>query len=90
MTPVKIIGEELQIVHHLKYIGSSVAETGGMATEILHRVSAASRNWKKCNGVLCDRRMPMKLKGKVYTKCGQTSSVVLCNNGGTRSTTRSK
>ena len=24
------------------------------------------RNWKKCSGVLCDRRMPVKLKGKVY------------------------
>ena len=23
-------------------------------------------NWKKCSGVLCDRRMPVKLKGKVY------------------------
>ena len=29
---VNILGEELQRVHHLKYIGSSVEETGGMAT----------------------------------------------------------
>ena len=39
--PVKIVGEELQIVHHVKYLGSSVEETGGMATEITQRVSAA-------------------------------------------------
>ena len=64
--PVKILGEELQRVHHFKYPGSSVAETGGMATEITQRVSAAWRNWKRCSGVLCDRRMPVKLKGKVY------------------------
>ncbi len=32
--PVKILGEELQRVHHFKYIGSSVEETGGMTTEI--------------------------------------------------------
>ena len=37
-----------------------------MATEISQRVSAAWRNWKSCSGVLCDRRMPVKLKGKVY------------------------
>ena len=29
---VKILGEELQIVHHFKYVGSSVEETGGMTT----------------------------------------------------------
>ena len=28
------LGEELQIVHPFKYIGSSVEETGGMAREI--------------------------------------------------------
>ena len=37
-----------------------------MATEITQRVSAAWRNWKRCRGVLCNRRMPVKLKGKVY------------------------
>ena len=30
--PVKIIGEELQRVHHLTYLCSSVEETGGMTT----------------------------------------------------------
>ena len=64
--PVKILGEELQRVHHFKYLGSSVEETGGMVTEITQRVSAAWINWKRCSGVLCDRRMPVKLKGKVY------------------------
>ena len=29
---VKILGEELQRVHHFKYLGSSVEETGGMTT----------------------------------------------------------
>ena len=64
--PVKILGEELQRVHHFKYLGSSVEETGGMATEITQRVSAEWRNWKRCSGVLCDRKMPVKLKGNVY------------------------
>ena len=32
--PVKIIGEELQNVHHFKYFGSSAEETRGMVTEI--------------------------------------------------------
>ena len=37
-----------------------------MTTEISQRVSAAWGNWKRCSGVLCDRRMPVKLKGKIY------------------------
>ena len=24
--------------------------------------------WKKFNGVLCDRKMPVELKGKIYTE----------------------
>ena len=35
-------------------------------TEIAKRVGAGWMNWKKCSGVLCDKRMPVKLKGKVY------------------------
>ena len=64
--PVKILGEELQRVRHFMYLGSSVDETGGMITEISQRVSAAWGIWKRRSGVLYDRRMPVKLKGKVY------------------------
>ena len=65
--PVTILGEELRRLNRCKYIGSSVEETGGMATEITQRVGASWRNLKRCSVVLCDRRLPVKLKGKVYT-----------------------
>ena len=71
--PVKILWEQLQRVHHFKYLGSSVEETGGMATEITQTVSAAWRNWKRCSGVLCDKRMTVKLKGKVYKTVVRTA-----------------
>ena len=51
---------------HFIYLDSSVEETGSMTTEITHIVSAAWINWKRCGEVLCDRRMPVKLKGHVY------------------------
>ena len=62
--PVNILGDELERVTHFKYLGMSKEEEGGMETEITKRVGAGWRNWKKCSGVLCDRRMPVKLKGK--------------------------
>ena len=37
-----------------------------MTTDVSQIVSAAWGNWKRCSGVLCDRRMTVKLKGKVY------------------------
>ena len=62
--PVKILGEELQRVHHFKYLCSSVGETGGMATEITQSESSMEKleetQWRR------DRRMPVKLKGNVY------------------------
>ena len=64
--PVNILGEELERVTNFKYLGTSMEDEGGMETEITKRVGASWRNWKKCSGVLCDRRMPVKLKGNVY------------------------
>ena len=62
-TQVKILGEDVERVTHFKYLGTSIEEEGGMETEIAKRVGAGWINWKKCSGVLCDRRMPVKLKG---------------------------
>ena len=64
--PVNILGEELERVTHFKYLGTNMEEEGGMETEITKRVGAGWINCKKCSGVLCNRRMPVKLKGKVY------------------------
>ena len=58
--------EEVERVTHFKYLGTSIEEEGGMETEIAKRVGAGWMNWKKCSGVLCDKKMPVKLKGKVY------------------------
>ena len=88
--PVKILGEELERVTHFKYLGTSMEEEGGMETEITKRVGAGWRNWKKCFGVLCDRRMPVKLKGKVgpIQNSDQASNVIWGINVGYNEETR--
>ena len=61
---VKILGEEVERVTHFKYLGTSIEEEGGMETEIAKRVGAGWMNWKKCSGVLCDKRMPVFFKAE--------------------------
>ncbi len=58
--------EVLEQVKEFKYLGSVVQEDGEMKNEISNRIQSGWRNWRKCSGVLCDRKMPEKLKGKIY------------------------
>ena len=48
------------------YLGSTLEEDGELDAEVTHRVQSAWKNWKSVSGVLCDRRMNIKIKGKVY------------------------
>ena len=63
---IRLEGEEVKRVKTFKYLGSTLADDGKLDTEVNHRVQSGLRNWKKVSGVLCDRRMKVKIKGKVY------------------------
>ncbi len=41
-------------------------ENGELNEEVGHRTQAGWRNWKKATGVLCDKRISARVKGKVY------------------------
>ena len=63
---INIIGEELETVNHVKYLGMSDEKERGMETGITERVGPGCRNWKKCSVLLRDRRKPAILKRKLY------------------------
>ncbi|XP_063598209.1 uncharacterized protein LOC134774743 [Penaeus indicus] len=63
---IQIDGLNLKRVDHFKYFGVMVEEDGSMGREIKHRIQCGWNNWKKVSGVICDKRMPVKLKGKVH------------------------
>ena len=63
---IQLQGEPLKILKTFKYMGSTLAEDVELDAEVTHRVQSGLKNWMRVYGVLCDRRMNTKIKGKVY------------------------
>ena len=42
-------------------------ESGSCEREVKKRVQAGWNGWRKLSGVICDRRLPATVKGKVYS-----------------------
>ena len=54
-------------VKEFKYLGSTVQKNGNCKREVKKRVQARWNGWRKVSGVICDRRLPARVKGKVYS-----------------------
>ncbi len=50
-----------------KYLGSVFA-AGGSETHVNNRVKAAWARWRKVSGVICDKKMPIKISKIKSTK----------------------
>ena len=48
-------------------MGSTVKESGICERELKNRMQAGWNGWRKVSGVFCDRRLPARVKGKVYS-----------------------
>ena len=57
---------QLPQVTELKYLGSTLQSDGDMSTEINKRTHCGWNNWRKMSGVLCDKRVPPHVKGKIH------------------------
>jgi len=63
---IKIRGEAMNRVENFKYLGSTVQEDGGTEQEVMRRIQSGWNSWRKITGVVCDRRAPKWLKGKLH------------------------
>ncbi|KAK3511524.1 hypothetical protein QTP70_008976 [Hemibagrus guttatus] len=63
---VRLQGEEVKKVQEFKYLGSTVQSNGECGKEVRKRVQAGWNGWRKVSGVLCDRKISARIKGKVY------------------------
>ena len=64
--PIELNGEELKNVDHFKYLGSVIDKDGTIDRDVDVRVQAAWSSWRKLTGVLYDRKIPLRLKAKIY------------------------
>ena len=64
---VEMEGKKVPRVKEFKYLGSTVQESSGCGREIKRRVQAGCNGWRKKSGVICDRRLQARVKGKVYS-----------------------
>ena len=49
-----------------KYLGTTIHQEGGCRKEVELRISKAWNKWRELTGVLCDKKMPCKLKVLIY------------------------
>ncbi|XP_051790978.1 uncharacterized protein LOC127529870 [Erpetoichthys calabaricus] len=63
---VRMQGVELVKVDEFKYLGSTVQSNGGCGREVKKRVQAGWNGWRRVSGMICDRRVSARVKGKVY------------------------
>lgn len=51
---------------HFKYIRSMLDADGDIDEDVKHRIGVGWLKWRAASGVLCDKQIPIKLKGKFY------------------------
>jgi len=72
---VSIDGRMIPKVDKFKYLGSIIQQNGDIDEDVNQRTKMSWQKWKYASGVLCDKRVPMGLKDKVY--CMVVRPVVL-------------
>ncbi|GJS00135.1 retrovirus-related pol polyprotein LINE-1 [Tanacetum coccineum] len=61
---VRIGDRILQPKESFRYLGSVIHRSGRIDEDVAHRIGVGWMKWRAASGVLCDRRIPLKLKGK--------------------------
>ena len=63
---IKMQEEGVPRVQVFKNLRSTVQEDAGAEREVASRISAGWNSWRKVRVVLCDKKMPPKVKGKIH------------------------
>jgi hypothetical protein len=63
---VRLDGQVVPKKDTFRYLGSMLQKDEDINKDLSHRIKASWLKWHQASGVLCDPRVPLKLKGKFY------------------------
>ena len=63
---VTLAGQVVPRKDTFRYLGSMLQSDGEIDEDVSHRIRAGWVKWRQASGILCDRKVPQKLKGKFY------------------------
>ena len=63
---VTLAGQVVPRRDTFRYLGSMLQSDGEIDEDVSHRIRAGWVKWRQASGVLCDRKVPQKLKSKFY------------------------
>ncbi|PKA53409.1 hypothetical protein AXF42_Ash012351 [Apostasia shenzhenica] len=56
----------MQQNERFRYLGSIIQNDGEIDNDVISRIQAGRVKWRNASGVLCDRKIPSKIKDKFY------------------------
>jgi hypothetical protein len=63
---VRLNGQVVPKKDTFRYLGLMLQKNGDIDEDVSHRIKAGWLKWRQASGVLCDLRVPLKLKCKFY------------------------
>ena len=63
---VSLEGQVVSKKDTFRYVGSILLMDGDIDVDVSHRIKAGWIKWRQASGILCDKRVPQKLKSKFY------------------------
>jgi Reverse transcriptase (RNA-dependent DNA polymerase) len=63
---VSLDGRVVPMNDTFRYLRSMLQSEGEIDEDVSHRIRAGWVKWRRASGVLCDKKVPNKLKGKFY------------------------
>ena len=66
---IRLEGKDIKQVNNFVYLGGNISENRRVDVEVRRRIQAGVIAWRNVEGVMVDRMISRKLKGKVLDSC---------------------